>query len=633
MNIQRIAQEHLRKEIMQFLDSTSISTDAKEHVHKLLVSDVTGKVYSSLNTKYKLEKFVMDNFPFVRPQELKMDDQIVGHYMSITATIGFLLEDRTFQLTEEKSPDGIFRYARDSHLYRQSTYLKNNPDAITINLYSDALQLSNPLGAAKNKHSILCVYFTLNDMPLWQQSAISQIFNVAFVDHKKHGSESVEVLHRKLVQELLQLEKGVLVKGKQFKVTVHTYLGDNLEIHQMSGLQSWFNSGYICRKCIITHQQLKQNLSTVEQRTEEMYAMVMQKLPDVTLCDDVDEEEMDVIHEPGESNEEIEEFLQEVDNESQEDDNESEEVHDESQEVDNESNYGWLKPCIYNKLMNFHVLQSLPFDILHDCMEGLFSYDVPCILKYYFNKKELTIEALNKSLLNFNYSPDEIKDKPAPFQNKNFNRLPGKGMASSLLVKILPYILQPIVTFKRDCEIWEMLKLLHRIRELVLADSFNQSLISEFERVIESYFQFRRNNEQSFVNLKPKHHYMMHISENIMLHGPPIRNWTARHESKHIESKSMVQCSRNFRNLTYSLAMKGSFRLASHLYNGLQSRKYIQNFGRWKEKQDVIKEYDDMTIPNLMNDDTKLVEYVNYKNTIYKKGNRYHYATIFLYQI
>ena len=90
-------------------------------------------------------------------------------------------------------------------------------------------------------------------------------------------------LHSKIVKEIQELEKGILVNGKMFRFTVHLYLGDNLEIHQVSGLQTWFQHGYICRSCIITHKDLQENVDIKAYRTEEMYNRIMQKFQDDDL--------------------------------------------------------------------------------------------------------------------------------------------------------------------------------------------------------------------------------------------------------------------------------------------------------------------------------------------------------------
>ena len=72
-------------------------------------------------------------------------------------------------------------------------------------------------------------------MPLWMQSTIKNIFNVSFVDYAKITAH-LDVLHQKIVKEKADLEAGINIIGKKIILTIHTYIGDNLEIHQVSGL-------------------------------------------------------------------------------------------------------------------------------------------------------------------------------------------------------------------------------------------------------------------------------------------------------------------------------------------------------------------------------------------------------------
>ena len=212
----------------------------------------------------------------------------------------------------------------------------------------------------------------------------------------------------------------------------------------------WYSNGYICQSCIITHKDLQENVDIKAYRTEEMYNRIMQKFQD---DDEMFEEEQINIDEQDEAipevpsvddNDDDEEEYIVVDNSEEtgnDDDINEDEIESQSHiGQGDERNFGWQKKCVYNKLQNFHILSSFPFDILHDVFEGLFSYDIPSILIYFIKYNNLTYKKLNKELTNFPYSTHEQKDKPALFIEKKtikFTRLAGKGMASSLLVKIL----------------------------------------------------------------------------------------------------------------------------------------------------------------------------------------------------
>jgi len=42
---------------------------------------------------------------------------------------------------------------------------------------------------------------------------------------------------------------------------------------------------------------------------------------------------------------------------------------------------GIKEPCIWNNVINFHVTNNFSVDLMHDCLEGVCSYDLSEILK------------------------------------------------------------------------------------------------------------------------------------------------------------------------------------------------------------------------------------------------------------
>lgn len=66
---------------------------------------------------------------------------------------------------------------------------------------------------------------------------------------------------------------------------------------------------------------------------------------------------------------------------------------------------------------------------------------------------------------------------------------------------------------------------------------------------------------EDYVNLNdrlpiPKQHYMVHYPNQIIKNGPLVRNWAMRFEAKHNYFKKLVDNVNNFKNITYSLAMR-----------------------------------------------------------------------------
>ena len=523
--------------VEKLLRSEMIPQSIIDKVYTEMKRDIYREISNELNSKYKVEKYVMDNFKFVTPEHIKIEGQSIGYYIPIISTLQNILSDPTFIITRENSDEGVIRYHRDTQLYKSCKFLKDNETALSLILYSDVVSLTNPLGYAKSKHNILQFYFTIVEMRSWERSKIQNIFNIAFIDYKK-GKDHLDIVHSRIVSELKKLEVGVQMNGRNMKFALLNYLGDNLESHYIAGLQTHFNAGYVCRLCTIQHKQLEDVDVEYPYRTIDDYNKAITRLQEIggvnfNSCIEHDIEMVDLAEQN--SDDEEDEIVNEhssghCNNDDQEnddhDDEDSGQTYDE--QPDSEVFKGWKRKSPYNELKSFSTLNSLPFDALHDVHEGLLSYDIPCILKYFVKKKWFTFEQLNKRLTEFPYSRD--MDKPALFLNKNFTRLPGKGMASGLLVRILPFlIMQYLPIDVEDDVIFKMLQQIHRILELTMSESFDLFLISELDSHIQSYFSSRKTNSNNFCTMKPKHHHISHLAESITYHGPPTITWTARY--------------------------------------------------------------------------------------------------------
>jgi hypothetical protein len=68
-------------------------------------------------------------------------------------------------LFQEPTADGYLYDLKDRSAWKTNQYFIDNPEALTGQLYSDAVELDNPLRASKGTHKALNVYFSLMDIP------------------------------------------------------------------------------------------------------------------------------------------------------------------------------------------------------------------------------------------------------------------------------------------------------------------------------------------------------------------------------------------------------------------------------------------------------------------------------------
>ena len=139
------------------------------------------KAQELLNSQYKRTKFVKQSMQYVAPVELilnKTEVEVgkpkdVVHYVPLITSLSNLLMDKTLSKMMSKigtndRKTGSISDVMDGTLSRSSVFFKNNSDALPLILYSDALEIRNPLGAARGVYKVIQVFYTLGNIPMSQ---------------------------------------------------------------------------------------------------------------------------------------------------------------------------------------------------------------------------------------------------------------------------------------------------------------------------------------------------------------------------------------------------------------------------------------------------------------------------------
>ena len=130
-------------------------------------------------------------------------------------------------------------------------------------LYSDAIELVNPLGAAKTKYKVIQISFILCDVPKHLRSRIDNIQLVAVFKEKLINTYGFAKIYQRLGEDLKTLEEGIVINypiQRKVKCGLILHPADNLEVHGVGGFSRSFNAGEICRFCHITHTDLQENV-------------------------------------------------------------------------------------------------------------------------------------------------------------------------------------------------------------------------------------------------------------------------------------------------------------------------------------------------------------------------------------
>jgi hypothetical protein len=418
---------------------------------------------------YKINKDTESSAHYISPIQYKLPLNAAGkecpfQYVPIIETLSAIVSDRDFKtMPRTQTESGILYDIKDGSTWRNNSYFRDNPDALTGHLYSDAVELDNPLGASKGVHKALNVYFSLVDIPKPLRSKTDNIFLVLSVLEKdlEKSKENYNRFFRPLVDDLKKLEAGVQIGEETIKLGLICYSADNLEASAVGGFSQCFSSLDVCRVC---HQQYND----------------LQEISGIAKADPWTREEYDAA------------------------------VEDLQPGVRGE--FGLNSACIFNELQSFHCVGQIPNDVMHDFCEKVAANDVVSILKVFFSSGLFTVDEYNQVLREVKLVDYESGDRPTAVNPKSA-RLSGKAMAVALHLRLMPFLVWRILrgNLPPASDAIELLVILARIQEYLLADKLRTSDVDNFEDLVVEYFAKRKicvDQYTTFGSLTPKYHFL-----------------------------------------------------------------------------------------------------------------------------
>ena len=417
---------------------------------------------------HKINKQMEGSRHYIAPREIKLPPNASGkvctfQYVPIVETVTAILSDPEFDLQmQAPTQEGLLYDIKDGSAWKENPFFVANPEALTGQLYSDAVELDNALGPTKGKHKALNVYFTLVDLHKPLRSNKENIFLVLSVVEKelKENKENYQHFFRPLVDDLKKLEAGVKIGDKTVKVGLICYAADNLEASSIGGFSMCFSSADVCRVCHLQYEDLPEvtGVPNKDLWTREEYDSAVANI------------------QPGVR-----------------------------------GKYGVNSACIFNELQAFHCVDQLPLDIMHDFMERVAAFDAMSILKVLISSGLFTYENYNSLINDVKLGSYEAGDRPLPVNAKH-NKIQGKAMSVCLHLRLMPYFVWRILGGNVvDSDALDLLVILTRIQEYLLADQLSTEDIENFEELVVEYFHKRKICEEqytTFIRPTPKYHFL-----------------------------------------------------------------------------------------------------------------------------
>ena len=509
------------------------------NIHKDQVDEIVREVFEDdkminsqkeLDTNYKRNKYIMENFKYVAPHEIILNQSDVNrglpkdviHYIPVCEAFKALVEDPTMinilQTDKEKSGRkvDVIDDVKDGNLYKNIEFFKQNPSAYAAIFYSDVLEIVNPLGSARGKHKVIQVFWTLADIPKAQRSKIDRLQLAMVVKEKLIKKYGYKVIYQNLMKDLKKLEEGIMVNNptpRLVKCGLLLHAGDNLESHTVGGFSTCFSSRDVCRFCHITYTDLVDHIHDFDGEENHEFWNIAEY---DRICDDIERnDDNDGSPHENQTSEpllEIEGHLFDEHEEPTEDYDDSDDANenDDDEADERRSTYGLRERCPFNSLQSFHAVYGFPPDLLHDLFEGVIAQDLCGIIKILSNQDWFTIVEYNQALQDHPFKYYEVNDKPQPVNPKGM-KLPGKAVSLWLHQRCFGMVIQKFVQDYDDDVLCLGMKL-SDLTERLTASQFQEYEVDQLEQIILDYLDHRKLIFSDCPALigrpKPKHHFL-----------------------------------------------------------------------------------------------------------------------------
>lgn len=505
----------------------SLVNDVVKHFQIIVQSKGLDIDITNFKSDRKRKQVYEHSGVYLPPQSVVLDSSNTAYFVPFQKLLEYLLRDDEIAFWFRKpykssSPDGVLTDFYDGIRFEKHPFVRKQlSNALYLLLYNDEVELANPLGMKKHNKGKLCFfYIVFLNIPVHLRSKLSHIHLLA-VGQSSHlkSNAAKEKLLSDFLSTLSELssERGLLIRTKHgeetFYASLLVYTGDALACHNIAGFKESF-SKYVkmpCRMC----------------KTESSDFPFIFSHMQCTLR----------------SEEEMIEFNKQF-----------KKCKTNLEKLQLQNQYQMKSDSfLVDRVPFFSVMKDLLYDPMHILFEGVCNREVTLFLKECIHKKNVfTRKHLNNRLTVFKFHHSVDKSLyPNPFPAD----LQYTASASSCLNFMLhfPFILYPLISKHKAilCEYLDCLIILCQIVQIVVSPVLEASTVAYLEEIVSQHHQ-KFEKCYGAENVIPKLHMLIHLVEQIKLHGPLRHHWTFRLEGKNAVSKAKKFF--NFKNLSFSVA-------------------------------------------------------------------------------
>ncbi|XP_064462995.1 uncharacterized protein LOC135373883 [Ornithodoros turicata] len=392
---------------------------------------------------------------------------------------------------------------------------------IYILLYTDELEIVNPLGSKRGVHKLYVVYFSVLNIHPQFRSKIKHLHLVIiakYADVQRYGQHDVL---KPLLTDLLTLQhEGLSITRNgavlTVNVIVNAFIGDNLSMNKLGGFTTSFSSGRVCRFCMA--------------QAGDLTALTREELC-VLRTKAAHQKHLGAIA----SNPEMKKL------------------------------YGVTEPSPLLALNYFDVTAQLPPDLMHDIFEGSLAYVIHHVLQGLVADCVLRPSDIEK-VVHFRYGVNDKKNRPEAISEtflRDYHALRGTASQKWCLFRLLPLIIGSSIPEGNDH--WCIYLAFREVVDLLLAEEVPIECVPYLEVRIQD-FLIAFVAQYTSARLIPKLHYLIHYPRFIVHFGPLKHYWCMRFEGKHQYFKTIASRVKNFRNICKTLASRHQLAQSYWLY-------------------------------------------------------------------
>lgn len=498
----------------------------------LAVFDQIEDPFASVSTTYRQDDVIKRNFNFVESEEVCVGyTAVMGkkgkkrflttvpkcfHYVPLVRSLEQLLSHpRVLALIDEqKNYRNEYLYdIIDGELMKSHRLFSAHPSALQIILYSDEIEICNPLGSHASKNKLVMFYYTLGNINPKYRSKLAAIRLLAIAKKSALSECGVDGILQRLHEDLVKLYNGVKIQTgngeREIFGALVSLCGDTLAQHELCGFKEGVGFAHSkCRQCECSFEdmQIYFDEDNFEERTFERH---------VRQCSEIEKANTEYLR------------------------------------SSLKTTYGINRR---SKLINFpafNLIQQTPQDMMHVIFEGIAPLEIKCVLKHLVLMGELDLDLFNAAVTGFPYSPVDIRDKPSVITYSTLassdNKLKQSSGQMIVLLKILPFLIDAAKGTEHYAFILELIEIV----QILLAPVISLQTINKLKILIEQHLKHMKALFP-YNNITPKQHYLIHTPSQIKRLGPMVRHMCMRFESKHCFFKQWAS-KINFKNVCKSL--------------------------------------------------------------------------------